>query len=123
METIVSTVASLSTFASFYFISEHEVGPNKVVALLNNYFDVMVAAIIKENGVVDKFIGDAIMAVFTGEFHLDRALDAALAIRESLAAQPEFEGVYKFSPKVSIGINSGEMVSGNIGSFTLRRLD
>ncbi|MFO7822788.1 MAG: adenylate/guanylate cyclase domain-containing protein [Cyclobacterium sp.] len=120
-ETIVGTVAFID-ICSFTAISEHE-SPDKVVTLLNNYFDVMVSAIIKENGVVDKFIGDAIMAVFTGEFHLDRALDAALAIRESLAAQPEFEGVYKFSPKVSIGINSGEMVSGNIGSSTLRRLD
>jgi adenylate cyclase len=97
--------------------------PNKVVKLLNQYFDVMVKEIITQNGYVDKFIGDAILAVFRGEFHLDRAIDASLAVRGQIEKLPnETENIF-FNPKVSIGIHSGEMISGNIGSANLRRLD
>ena len=94
-----------------------------VVKMLNTYFDAMVQEIITQGGYVDKFMGDAVMAVFRGEFHLDRAIDAALALRNKLGDLPEFEGITQYTPKVSIGIKSGEMVSGNIGSESLRRLD
>src|SRR5690606_20780138 len=94
--------------------------PDSVVQLLNRYFDLMVKEIINEDGIVDKFIGDCVMAVFKGPYHLDRAIDASLAIRNKINELPDELG---FSPKVSIGINSGEMISGNIGSATLRRLD
>jgi len=117
-ETIEGSVAFID-ICGFTAISENE-SPDTVVKMLNTYFDVMVKEIIAQNGIVDKFIGDCIMAVFKGDFHLDRAIDAALAIRNTLEALP---ADHSFSPKVSIGINSGEMVSGNIGSATLRRLD
>jgi len=80
----------------------------------------MVTEIIAQNGIVDKFIGDCVMAVFKGDYHPDRAIDACLAIRNKIE---EMEGSAGFLPKVSIGINSGEMISGNIGSATLKRLD
>ena len=91
------------------------------VKLLNTYFDVMVKEIIAQGGYVDKFIGDAIMAVFRGDYHLDRAIDACLAVRNEVEKLPVVSA--HFSPKVSSGINSGEMISGNIGSANLRRLD
>jgi len=125
-ETVEATVAFID-ICSFTSISENE-SPDTVVKLLNSYFDVMVKEIIAQGGQVDKFIGDAIMAVFRGEFHLDRAIDACLAVRKSIEELPnqsgstEFGEVF-FAPKVSIGINSGEMISGNIGSANLRRLD
>lgn len=97
--------------------------PDVVVNLLNEYFDVMVKEIVHEKGIVDKFIGDAIMAVFKGLYHLDRAIDACLAIKNALQQLPAPIGGLDFRPQISIGINSGEMVSGNIGSCTLRRLD
>jgi class 3 adenylate cyclase/FixJ family two-component response regulator len=118
-ETIEATVVFID-ICSFTSISENE-APDKVIKLLNNYFDVMVKEIIAQGGYIDKFIGDAIMAVFRGEYHLDRAIDASLAVRNKVAALPSASEL--FSPKVSIGINSGEMISGNIGSTTLRRLD
>jgi class 3 adenylate cyclase len=62
------------------------------------------------------------LAVFRGDHHLDRALDACIAVRDKINELPEF-GSNHFVPRVSIGLNSGEMVSGNIGSVTLRRLD
>ena len=97
--------------------------PDVVVKMLNTYFDAIVKEIIDQNGHIDKFIGDAVMAVFRGEYHLDRAIDAALAIRNRINSLPKDEGGEKFQPKVSIGIKSGEMISGNIGSATLKRLD
>jgi adenylate cyclase len=117
-ETVEATVAFID-ICSFTTISESE-KPDTVVKLLNNYFDVMVKEIIAQGGFVDKFIGDAIMAVFRGDYHLDRAVDSCLAVRKKILELPSSDS---FSPKVSIGINSGEMISGNIGSVTLKRLD
>ena len=117
-ETIEASVAFID-ICSFTSISEKE-SPDTVVSLLNKYFDLMVKEVIAQNGIIDKFIGDCIMAVFKGDYHLDRAIDASIAIRNKIDALPAENN---FSPKVSIGINSGEMISGNIGSATLRRLD
>lgn len=82
----------------------------------------MVKEIIAQGGYIDKFIGDAVMAVFRGDYHLDRAIDACLAVRNKIRALPALANI-SFTPQVSIGINSGEMISGNIGSASLRRLD
>lgn len=120
-ETVEATVAFID-ICSFTLISENE-DPDTVVNLLNNYFDVMVKEIIEQDGHIDKFIGDAIMAVFRGDYHLDRAIDACLAVRTQVEKLPRQTNKINFSPHVSIGINSGEMISGNIGSANLRRLD
>lgn len=117
-ETLDASVAFID-ICSFTAISEKE-SADVVVKMLNDYFDVIVKEIIAQKGTVDKFIGDCVMAVFKGEYHLDRAIDACLAIRNTIDSLPNKHG---FSPKVSIGINSGEMISGNIGSATLKRLD
>ena len=117
-ETVDATVAFID-ICSFTSISEKET-PDVVVKMLNQYFDLMVQQIIAQNGIIDKFIGDCVMAVFKGDYHLDRAIDACLAIRNKIDTLP---GENSFSPKVSIGINCGEMICGNIGSASLRRLD
>ncbi|MES2328903.1 MAG: adenylate/guanylate cyclase domain-containing protein [Bacteroidota bacterium] len=106
------------------FTAITEVEPaDTVVRLLNKYFDVMVKEILAQKGHVDKFIGDAVMAVFRGDFHLDRAIDACLSVRAHIAKLPKEENDVSFMPQVAIGINSGELISGNIGSGNLRRLD
>lgn len=120
-ETLEASVAFID-ICGFTTISERE-KPDLVVNLLNSYFDIIVKEIINQGGYVDKFIGDAIMAVFRGDYHLDRALDASLAIRKRILDLPVTETQSAFKPQVSIGINRGEMISGNIGSATLRRLD
>ncbi|HVT85058.1 MAG TPA: adenylate/guanylate cyclase domain-containing protein [Chitinophagaceae bacterium] len=120
-ETVEATVVFID-ICSFTSISENE-KPDTVVKLLNSYFDVMVKEIIAQGGFIDKFIGDAVMAVFRGDYHLDRAIDASLAVRKKIDELPNESGNIFFKPKVSIGINSGEMISGNIGSANLRRLD
>jgi class 3 adenylate cyclase/AmiR/NasT family two-component response regulator len=120
-ENIEATVVFID-ICSFTSISEKE-APDTVVKLLNSYFEIMVAEIVAQGGYIDKFMGDAIMAVFRGDFHLDRAIKSSLAVRKKISGLPAFNERVSFLPKVSIGINSGEMVSGNIGSAKLRRLD
>jgi adenylate cyclase len=121
-ETIEATVLFID-ICGFTAITEH-VAANTVVGMINKYFDIMVQEIIAQNGHIDKFMGDAVMAVFRGEYHLDRAMDAALAVRDKMHDADEIQaGDKTFKPSVSIGINSGEMISGNIGSATLKRLD
>ncbi|WP_299164569.1 adenylate/guanylate cyclase domain-containing protein [uncultured Eudoraea sp.] len=120
-ENIEATVMFIDV-CGFTAISE-STPADVVVNMLNTYFDIMVKEIIAQEGYVDKFIGDAIMAVFRGEYHLDRAIDVALAVRQKISNLPEPKGISNYTPKVSIGIKSGEMVSGNIGSSSLKRLD
>ncbi len=117
-EMLEATVAFID-ICGFTSISEKET-PDTVVKLLNNYFDLIVKEIISQGGYIDKFIGDAIMAVFRGGYHLDRAVDACLSVRHKISSLPNVDS---FNPQVAIGINSGEMVCGNIGSITLKRLD
>ncbi|MCE1197966.1 MAG: response regulator [Marinilabiliales bacterium] len=117
-ETIQATVAFID-ICSFTSISEKE-PPEKVVAMLNRYFDLMANEIIAQGGIIDKFIGDCVMAVFKGDYHPDRAIEACLAIRNKIE---EMKDNPDFFPRVSVGINCGEMISGNIGSATLKRLD
>ncbi len=120
-EEVEATVAFID-ICGFTAITETEPA-DAVVRLLNKYFDVMVNEIITQDGYIDKFIGDAILAVFKGDYHLDRAIDASLAVRRQLENFPQQSEVASFFAKVSIGIDSGKMISGNIGSAKLRRLD
>jgi adenylate cyclase len=119
-ETIEASVVFVD-ICGFTAISEREPA-DVVVKLLNRYFDVMVEAILEFGGYVDKFMGDAVMAVFKGDFHLDRAVEASLLVRKQIESLGDSDSLH-FSPRVSIGLDSGEVISGNIGSGSLRRLD
>ena len=120
-EAIDATVAFID-ICGFTSISEKHPA-DTVVILLNSLFDIMVKEVINQGGLIDKFMGDCVMAVFKGEYHLDRAIEACLTIRQKIDnIEGELVNSY-FTPKVSIGINSGEMISGNIGSATLKKLD
>jgi class 3 adenylate cyclase len=74
--------------------------------------------------VVDKFVGDAVMAVFRGQGHLGRALDACLSARQQLRAMAFRGGEQSpYGHGVCIGLASGELLSGSIGARALGRLD
>lgn len=121
-ETVEASVVFMD-ICGFTAITEN-VEANTVVRLINKYFDVMVKEIIAHGGHVDKFMGDAVMAVFRGEYHLDRAIEAALAVRQQIGSITEnLLDHTTYLPQVATGINCGEMISGNIGSSSLRRLD
>ncbi|MEP7321607.1 MAG: adenylate/guanylate cyclase domain-containing protein [Saprospiraceae bacterium] len=119
-ENINASVAFID-ITGFTKITEME-KPETVVKLLNQYFDVISKEVIKHGGYVDKFIGDEVMAVFKCDFHLDKTIDACLAVRKAIEQLPPSESG-NYHPQVSIGVNSGEMISGNIGSEDLKRLD
>ncbi|AKT37165.1 protein kinase domain-containing protein [Chondromyces crocatus] len=94
------------------------------IRLLNANFEIIVPEITARGGVVDKFIGDAVMALFHGKDHGRRAVEASLAARDELSRLAERSG--KGSPYgcgVSIGVASGDLISGSIGSRAIGRLD
>ncbi|MGD1804688.1 GAF domain-containing protein [Dapis sp. BLCC M126] len=92
---------------------------SEVVKLLNQYFETMVEAVFDHEGTLDKFIGDALMAVFGAPLSLENhalmavktALDMRHRLREFNLSRPN-----ETQFKIGIGISSGEVVSGNIGS-------
>ena len=93
----------------------------EVVAMLNAYFEEMVDAVFKYGGTLDKYIGDALMAVFGSPAPLEDdawcAMQAAIAMRQRLKIFNEGrqqEG--KMPISIGMGIHSDEVVSGNIGS-------
>jgi adenylate cyclase len=95
--------------------------PDKMVESLNSYFSIMVDVILEHGGVVDKYIGDAIMAVFgTPVEHDDDALRAVLTALDMGSALARFnrEQARRGKPefRVGMGIVFGEVTVGNIGS-------
>ncbi|HET9531008.1 MAG TPA: GAF domain-containing protein [Blastocatellia bacterium] len=109
-----------SDIRDFTTISETATA-EEVVELLNDYFARMVRIIFAHGGTLDKFIGDAIMAVFGAPVqHEDdtiRAVQAALDMRLELRAfNAERKANGKFEIQTGIGIGYGEAISGNIGS-------
>ena len=100
--------------------------PREVVTLLNRYLDRMSQAIEAEGGVIDKFIGDEIMALFGAPVPAkdcaNRAIDAALAMRRELTRlNAELAAEGKAPLSFGIGINTAHVIAGNIGSS--RRLN
>ncbi len=95
--------------------------PSDLVAELNDYFDVMVEAIQAQGGVVDKYVGDAIMAVFGApqgrEDDAVRALRAADAMRLALKSHNRKRQAAGLVPlRQGIGVHYGSFVAGNIGT-------
>ncbi|TVQ19919.1 MAG: adenylate/guanylate cyclase domain-containing protein [Leptolyngbya sp. DLM2.Bin15] len=93
----------------------------EVVSLLNSYFETMVEAVFNYKGTLDKFIGDALMAVFgaplTLETHAWKAVQSALDMRHRLELfNTERHRSGDRELHIGIGLSSGEVVCGNIGS-------
>lgn len=116
-----SMVAVLfSDIRNFTTISEQS-SAEEIVALLNSYFTHMLDPIFLYEGTLDKFIGDAIMAVFGAPVSRDddaeRAVRAALGMRRALKKYNEDRKAQGLPPiDNGIGITKGEAISGNIGS-------
>jgi adenylate cyclase len=109
-----------SDIRSFTTIAE-KMRPNEVVESLNAYFGVMVDVIMSHQGIVDKYMGDAIMAFYGAPVrHRDEARRSVLSAFEMLQALEDFNvwqskrGRLPF--RIGIGINYGVVTVGNIGS-------
>jgi adenylate cyclase len=105
---------------SFTTISER-MNAQELVGLLNEYFTEMVGIVMNEDGVVDKYIGDAIMAVFGAPVPKPgdavNAVRAAVKMRQALRHLNDRLRERGMAPlRTGIGIHTGEVVAGNIGS-------
>lgn len=115
----VATVL-FSDVRSFTTLSE-ELGAQGIVSLLNEYFTIMVDCLNEEEGMLDKFIGDAMMAIFGTPFphddDPDRAVRCAIDMMNKLRdfnADRKARGLMEID--IGIGLNTDTVVSGNIGS-------
>jgi adenylate cyclase len=109
----------------FTTLSE-KLSPRELLTLLNRHLDRMSGAIESQGGVIDKFIGDEIMALFGAPVaqpdSADRALAAALAMEHALAElNREFAAEGRPPLAIGIGVNTARVIAGNIGSH--RRLN
>jgi len=109
-----------SDVRSFTTLTE-SLGAQGTVGLLNEYFTLMVDCLQKEGGMLDKFIGDAMMAIFG--LPLPREDDADRAVRAGIGMLVELERFNAARKErgmmaidMGLGINTDEIVSGNIGS-------
>ncbi|MFN8791585.1 MAG: adenylate/guanylate cyclase domain-containing protein [Bdellovibrionales bacterium] len=113
-------VVFFSDIRGFTAYSERR-APEEVVEMLNEYFEVMVGIINKNHGVVDKFIGDAIMAVWgapqSTEKDAHHAVMACLQMRMALVELNEKRRARDQNPlQIGIGLHAGSVISGTIGS-------
>jgi adenylate cyclase len=108
-----------SDVRGFTTISEG-LSPDALVKLMNTYLTQMTDIVFKHEGVLDKYIGDAVMAFWNAPLdqkdHAKRAVDTALEMLEELKKMNNEKVFGDLEIKIGVGINSGEMVVGNMGS-------
>lgn len=111
-----------SDIRGFTTISE-SLSPEKLVTLLNNYLDPMTKIVLKHEGMLDKYIGDAIMAVYNAPVdlkeHAREAVFTALEMLKELELlNKKFTEMGFPQINIGIGINTGEAITGNMGTET-----
>lgn len=115
------TTVLFSDIRGFTQLSE-KVSAQEVVGMLNDYFELMVEIIFDNEGTLDKFVGDEIMALFGAPVAHDddpvRAVETALTMLEVLEAEFNAKRRPHGLPElhIGIGINTGEVVAGYLGS-------
>ena len=118
-KTVRATIL-FSDIKGFTSLSER-LDPQETVTFLNVYMTAMTQIIEAEGGLVDKFIGDGIMAVFTeasaGQNHAAAAVRAGVKMQRRLAKMRSEEPVCA-NLQMRVGVNTGDVVAGNIGSQT-----
>jgi CheY-like chemotaxis protein/class 3 adenylate cyclase len=115
MSVLFSDIVGFTQMAS-------KLGPRQVIELLNDYFDVLCPLVTAEHGDIDKFIGDAIMAVFEAGPGWDEP--AERAVRAAMAMQHAMDGFNQgraIPLRMRIGVNTGPLVRGDLGSRFVRR--
>lgn len=91
--------------------------PAEVIALLNEHMTVLTRVVTAHHGVVDKFIGDSIMAIFGApKSYGNDALNAVRCAQQMLAERAKLNGTSRYKIQIGIGLASGEVVAGNMGS-------
>ena len=105
-----------SDIRGFTTVSER-LDPQSLINIINHYLERMCGVVLKNDGTIDKFIGDAIMAFWNAPLEQDKhefmAIKTAIEMEEALS---KFNQDYGQNFKIGIGINSGDMIVGNVGS-------
>ena len=109
----------------FTTLTEH-LPPEQVIGMLNEWLELAATVIAEEGGIVDKYVGDSVMAVFgapmADQTHALRAVRAALRLRDVTAVVDRTRQQRGEAPfTIGIGVNTGQAVAGNMGSA--RRLN
>lgn len=122
----IEAVVLFSDIRSFTTLSEKH-SPEKIVKLLNIHFSRVVDIVGKNNGFVDKFIGDAVMAVFdaelTGSMHRLCALKTAAEMLQGVEeTNAELANLGIEPIRIGVGLACGSVIRGNIGSVDRREL-
>ncbi len=116
----VKTLTLLNIDIRGFSVLSRKIGSQKTVPLLNYFFSVMGGIVFKHHGIVDKYLGDGLLALFgapvSSIMDADNAVQAALEMKNSLATVNEYF-TRKFDASINIGISihTGEVVIGNFG--------
>ena len=113
-----------SDLRGFTSISE-QLEPEQIIDQLNEYFTAMVSVVFEHRGTVDKFVGDMIMAIFgaplSDDHHADHAVQCARAMQSKLVElNREWSAQGRPAFQSGVGINTGEVVVGNLGSARMQ---
>jgi adenylate cyclase len=121
LETIETEVTVLFSDISGFTALCSQLEPRQVVDLLNDYFPVMADIVFKYEGTLEKYIGDALMAVWGAPFShpddADRAVRAAVEMQRALAQlNARWRAQGRPELQIHVGLNTGRVAAGNIGS-------
>jgi adenylate cyclase len=120
---LVTSTVLFADIRDFTGISE-SLPASELITMLNRYFDRMARVIVDAGGLVNKFGGDSLLAVFGSPLnpakdHARRAVDAALALEDALTAfNAEQRGSFLPEIMIGVGVASGDIVAGNVGTET-----
>lgn len=91
--------------------------PAEVIALLNEHMTALTRVVTENHGVVDKFIGDSIMAIFGApKSYGNDAFNAVRCAQQMMAERAKLNGTSRYKIQIGIGLATGEVVAGNMGS-------
>ncbi|RLE39181.1 hypothetical protein DRJ17_01505 [Candidatus Woesearchaeota archaeon] len=116
----LNMTVSFADIRGFTAMSEKLKDPEKLVKVINEYLTAMTEVVMAHDGTLDKFVGDEVMSLFGAPVHYPQhakiAIETAIDMQKAMKRlQTKWKKEGKIPCKIGIGINTGEMVAGNIG--------